>query len=140
MPDAILLKPEELNYWENAQMKTHPAEGARIVGKFGRLKDAVPLIRHHHERWDGEGYPDGVAGEDIPLEAAITGLAEAWDAMTTERPYRHALTAEQALAEIRAGSGTQFSPEVVDAFFRAAAHRPDDLGLDGPATAFLSAG
>ncbi len=139
VPDAILLKPEELNYWENAQMKTHPAEGARIVGKFGRLKDAVPVIRHHHERWDGEGYPDGIAGEEIPLEAAITGLAEAWDAMTTERPYRSALTTEQALAEIRAGSGTQFSPEVVDAFFRAAAHRPRELGLDGPATA-LSAG
>ena len=107
--------------------------------KFGRLKDAVPVIRHHHERWNGEGYPDGVAGEEIPLEAAITGLAEAWDAMTTERPYRHALTTEQALAEIRAGSGTQFSPEVVDAFFRAAARRPRELGLDGPATA-LSAG
>ena len=69
VPDAILLKPEALNYWENAQMKTHPAEGARIVGKFGRLKEAVPVIRHHHERWDGEGYPDGMAGEENPLEA-----------------------------------------------------------------------
>ena len=97
VPDAILLKPRELNYWENAQMKTHPAEGARIVGKFGRLKEAVPIIRHHHERWDGEGYPGRVAGEEIPLEAAITGLAEAWDAMTTERPYR-------ARADRRAGA------------------------------------
>ena len=117
-----------------------PGRGCANRRQVRPAKDAVPVIRHHHERWDGEGYPDGVAGEEIPLEAAITGLAEAWDAMTTERPYRHALTPEQALAEIRAGSGTQFSPEVVDAFFRAAARRPEDLGLDGPATAALSAG
>ncbi len=135
VPDAILLKPGELNYWENAQMKTHPAEGARIVGKFGRLKEAVPIIRHHHERWDGQGYPDGMAADEVPLEAAITGLAEAWDAMTTDRPYRAALSPEEAFAEVRVGTGTQFAPEVVDAFFQAAAHRPETLGLDGPAAA-----
>ncbi|HUK95339.1 MAG TPA: HD-GYP domain-containing protein [Gaiellaceae bacterium] len=134
VPDAILLKPEQLNFWENAQMKTHPAEGARIVGKFGRLKEAVPIIRHHHERWDGEGYPDGIVADEIPLEAAITGLAEAWDAMTTDRPYRSALSTQEALQGVRDGSGSQFSPEVVDAFFQAAANRPEALGLDGPAT------
>jgi putative nucleotidyltransferase with HDIG domain len=132
VPDGILVKPAKLDYWEYAQMKTHSAEGARIVGKFGRLREAVPIIRHHHERWDGSGYPDGLAGDTIPLEAAIVGLADAWDAMTTDRPYHRALTSEEALAEVRAGRGTQFSPVVVDAFFFAAALLPDQLGLDEP--------
>jgi HD-GYP domain-containing protein (c-di-GMP phosphodiesterase class II) len=113
-------------------MKTHSAEGARIVEKFGRLRDAVPIIRHHHERWDGNGYPDGLAGSAIPLEAAIVGLADAWDAMTTDRPYHRALSEAEALAEVRAGRGTQFSPVVVDAFMFAAALLPDELGLDEP--------
>jgi HD-GYP domain-containing protein (c-di-GMP phosphodiesterase class II) len=113
-------------------MKTHSGEGARIVEKFGRLREAVPIIRHHHERWDGSGYPDGLAEDAIPLEAAIVGIADAWDAMTTDRPYHRALTESEALAEIRAGRDTQFSPVVVDAFFFAAALRPDELGLDEP--------
>jgi putative nucleotidyltransferase with HDIG domain len=132
VPDGILVKPAKLDYWEYAQMKTHSAEGARIVGKFGRLRDAVPIIRHHHERWDGNGYPDGLAGSAIPLEAAIVGLADAWDAMTTDRPYHRALSEAEALAEVRAGRGTQFSPVVVDAFMFAAALLPDELGLDEP--------
>jgi putative nucleotidyltransferase with HDIG domain len=133
VPDGILVKPAKLDYWEYAQMKTHSAEGARIVGKFGRLREAVPIIRHHHERWDGGGYPDGFAGEQIPLEAAIVGLADSWDAMTTDRPYHRALSIEEAMGEIRAGRGTQFAPVVVDAFFAAAARRPADFGLDEPA-------
>src|SRR5919197_1727729 len=86
IPDAILVKPAKLDYWENARMKIRSAEGARIVGKLGRLRDTVPIIRHHHERWDGKGYPDGLATDEIPLEAAIVGLADSWDAMTTDRP------------------------------------------------------
>ncbi|HEX3687380.1 MAG TPA: HD domain-containing phosphohydrolase [Gaiellaceae bacterium] len=132
VPDGILVKPAKLDDWEYAQMQTHSAEGARIVGKFGRLREAVPIIRHHHEWWDGSGYPDGLAGDAIPLEAAIVGLADAWDAMTTDRPYHRALTGEEALAEVHAGRGTQFSPVVVDAFFFAAALLPDQLGLDEP--------
>jgi putative nucleotidyltransferase with HDIG domain len=132
VPDGILVKPAKLDYWEYAQMKTHSAEGARIVGKFGRLRNAVPIIRHHHERWDGRGYPDGISGAEIPLEAAIVGLADAWDAMTTDRPYHRALSIDEALVEIRKGRGTQFSPVVVDAFFSAAAHRGADLGFDEP--------
>ena len=77
------------------------------------------MIRHHHERWDGAGYPDGLAGLDIPLLATIVGLADAWDAMTTDRPYADALSDEVALEEVRGGRGTQFSPVVVDAFLRA---------------------
>ena len=129
MPDGILVKPDKLTYWEYAQMKTHSAEGARIVGKFGRLREAVPVIRHHHERWDGQGYPDGLAGDEILLEAAIVGLADAWDAMTTDRPYHRALTEEEAFAELSAGRGTQFAPDLVDAFFAVATRRPAEFGL-----------
>jgi HD-GYP domain-containing protein (c-di-GMP phosphodiesterase class II) len=99
-------------------MKHHPADGAKIVAKFGRLRDAVPLIRHHHERWDGQGYPDRLAADSIPLGAAIVGLADAWDAMTTDRPYHRALDPSEAEAELRSHRGTQFAPVVVDAFFR----------------------
>jgi putative nucleotidyltransferase with HDIG domain len=130
VPDGILVKPEKLTPWEYGQMKMHSAEGARIVGKFGRLRKAVPIIRHHHERWDGRGYPDGLATEAIPLEAAIVGLADAWDAMTTDRPYHRALDVDEALAEVRAGRGTQFSPLVVDAFLAVVARRPAELGLE----------
>ncbi len=140
VPDGILVKPDKLTYWEYAQMKTHSAEGARIVGKFGRLREAVPVIRHHHERWDGQGYPDGHAGEEILLEAAIVGLADAWDAMTTDRPYHRALATEEAFAELSAGRGTQFAPEIVDAFFAAATRRPAEFGLSEPAGGALRAG
>ncbi|MDP9231852.1 MAG: HD-GYP domain-containing protein [Actinomycetota bacterium] len=139
VPDGILVKPDKLTYWEYAQMKTHSAEGARIVAKFGRLREAVPIIRHHHERWDGEGYPDGLASEEILVEAAIVGLADAWDAMTTDRPYHRALTEEEAFAELSAGRGTQFAPEIVDAFFAAAARLPAEFGLSEPAGGALRA-
>jgi putative nucleotidyltransferase with HDIG domain len=138
VPDSILVKPAKLDYWEYARMKMHSAEGARIVGKLGRLRETVPIIRHHHERWDGKGYPDGLAGEEIPLEAAIVGLADSWDAMTTDRPYHRALTPDEAVAEIRDGRATQFSPVVVEAFLAAAAERPADFGL-GPVELALRA-
>ena len=118
VPDAILTKPAKLTEQEYALMKHHPADGANIVAKFGRLRGAVPLIRHHHERWDGSGYPDSLVGKAIPLGAAIVGLADAWDAMTTDRPYHRALDQQEAEAELRAHRGTQFAPAVVDAFFR----------------------
>jgi putative nucleotidyltransferase with HDIG domain len=119
VPDAILTKPAKLTQQEYELMKLHPADGANIVAKFGRLQGAVPMIRHHHERWDGGGYPDGLAGEAIPLGARIVGLADAWDAMTTDRPYHRALERNEAEAELRRNRGTQFAPSVVDAFFRA---------------------
>jgi len=116
VPDAILTKPARLTEEEFALIQQHSEAGARIVGNLGRLRDAVPIIRHHHERWDGRGYPHKLAGESIPIEAAIVGLADAWDAMTTDRPYHRALTVQEALAEIRSGRGSQFAPAVVDAF------------------------
>jgi HD-GYP domain-containing protein (c-di-GMP phosphodiesterase class II) len=132
VPDAVLLKPGKLDPAEYALIKLHAEKGAEIVGYLGRLRDAVPLIRHHHERWDGRGYPDGLAGDAIPAEAAIVGLADAWDAMTTDRPYARALTLEEAHAEIRAGRGSQFSPAVVDAFLAAARRRPAEFSRVTP--------
>jgi putative nucleotidyltransferase with HDIG domain len=129
IPDALLTKPGRLTDEEYELMKRHSAEGARIVAKFGRLRDSVPIIRHHHERWDGRGYPEGLAGDEIPLPAAVAGLADAWDAMTIERPYQRALTFDEALDEVRTCSGAQFVPVVVDAFFEAVRKRPDDFGI-----------
>jgi putative nucleotidyltransferase with HDIG domain len=127
VPDAVLTKPGRLNDAEFTLIKEHSEEGARIVGKLGRLHDAVPIIRHHHERWDGAGYPSRLSGDEIPLEASIVGLADAWDAMTTTRPYHRALTFEEAIAEIRGGRGTQFSPAVVDAFMAVMRTQPGSL-------------
>jgi putative nucleotidyltransferase with HDIG domain len=117
VPDAVLTKPGPLSPDEFDLIKRHPDDGADIVGHLGRLRDVLPFIRHHHERWDGAGYPEGLAADDIPLEAAIVGLADAWDAMTTERPYSRARTTEEAAEEILRARGTQFAPTVVDAFF-----------------------
>lgn len=135
VPDAVLTKPARLDSDEYELIKQHPAKGAEIVGKLGRLRDAVPLILHHHERWDGTGYPDGLASAEIPVEAAIVGLADAWDAMTTERPYDRALSLAEAHAEIREGRGGQFSPEVVDAFLDAARRQPADFSPETPVNA-----
>jgi putative nucleotidyltransferase with HDIG domain len=127
VPDAILTKPGKLTKQEYELMKLHPGDGAKIIAKFGRLQDAVPMVRHHHERWDGAGYPDELSAEAIPLGARIVGLADAWDAMTTDRPYHRALERHEAEEELRRNRGTQFAPMVVDAFFRALGreHIPD---------------
>ena len=127
VPDAVLTKPARLTEDEFDQIRKHSEDGARIVGKFGPLRATVPIIRHHHERWDGAGYPDRLASGQIPLEAAIVGLADAWDAMTTDRPYHRGLTLEEAFRELRNGRGTQFAPEVVDAFFAAQRRRPGEF-------------
>jgi putative nucleotidyltransferase with HDIG domain len=129
IPDVLLTKPVKFSEDEYELVKRHSSEGARIVSKFGRLRDCVPVVRHHHERWDGTGYPERLAGDDIPLLASIVGFAEAWDAMTIERPYQRALRNEEAFEEVRENRGTQFSPAVVDAFFAAVAKRPSDFGV-----------
>jgi putative two-component system response regulator len=121
VPDAILTKPAKLTDDEYELMKRHPADGAAIVAKFSRLQGAVPMILHHHERWDGRGYPDRLEADAIPLGARIVGLADAWDAMTTDRPYHRALDVREAEEELRTNRGSQFAPAVVDAFFRALA-------------------
>ena len=140
VPDAILTKPGSLTDDEWEQIRRHPADGAEIVGRLGWLRSTVPLIRHHHERWDGNGYPDRLAEEAIPVEAAVVGLADAWDAMTTDRPYRSALADDEAVLEIRRGRGTQFAPAVVDAFFAALAARPGDFAAVRPRVSALATG
>ena len=118
VPDAILGKPGKLTELEYAIVKRHPEDGAHIVGRLHQLREAVPAVLHHHERWDGQGYPLGLAEEQIPLEAAIVGLADAFDAMTTDRPYSEARPLRDAAEEIVRNRGTQFAPNVVDAFLR----------------------
>jgi putative nucleotidyltransferase with HDIG domain len=132
VPDSVLTKPGALDDGEFAIVQRHPGDGAEIVSHFSRLHEAVPLIRHHHERWDGKGYPDRLVGDEIPQEACVVGLADAWDAMTTDRPYRAALSIEQAAAEVRKCRGTQFAPAVVDAFFAAFRRRPALFEPDEP--------
>jgi diguanylate cyclase (GGDEF)-like protein/putative nucleotidyltransferase with HDIG domain len=118
VPDAILLKPSTLTDDEWSLMQRHSDEGARIIDRLGFLTDAVPAIRHHHERFDGTGYPDRLAGEDIPLGARIIHVADALDSMLTTRIYRAARPAHEALDELRRGAGSQFCPRCVTALER----------------------
>jgi HD-GYP domain-containing protein (c-di-GMP phosphodiesterase class II) len=116
VPDAILRKPGPLLSHEWEQMRQHPEIGSGMVGKIAFLAAALPVVRHHHERYDGAGYPDRLSGGHIPLEARIFALADTFDAMTSDRPYRAALTVEEAREEIKRCSGTQFDPIIVAAF------------------------
>jgi putative nucleotidyltransferase with HDIG domain len=118
IPDAILLKPASLTPDEWELMQRHAEEGARIIDRLGFLQDAVPAIRHHHERWDGTGYPDRLSGEDIPLGARIIHVADALDSMLTTRIYRAARPAAEALGELRGAAGAQFCPRCVGALER----------------------
>jgi diguanylate cyclase (GGDEF)-like protein/putative nucleotidyltransferase with HDIG domain len=113
IPDAILLKPDHLTDDEWALMQKHAEEGASIINRLGFLTDAVPAIRHHHERFDGRGYPDNLAGEDIPLGARIIHVADAFDSMLSTRVYRPARDHEDALRELQEHSGRQFCPRCV---------------------------
>jgi putative nucleotidyltransferase with HDIG domain len=117
--DRSLKKPSALTDEERREIEQHAAVGAEIVSRLEVYKQSVDTIRHHHERWDGTGYPDGLAGERIPLGARIIAVADAFDAMTSERVYRPAMAVEAAVAELRKGSGTQFDPQIVDLFAQA---------------------
>jgi putative nucleotidyltransferase with HDIG domain len=116
IPDAILYKPGALTDKERALMAQHPLIGAEIVRGIEFLGSAAEVVRSHHERWDGLGYPDGLAGEQIPLTARVFSVADVLDALTTERPYRPASTLRIARAMINEEAGTQFDPRVVEAF------------------------
>ena len=118
IPDSILLKDGKLEEKERAEMERHPEYGAEILTKAPSLLKYLPVVRHHHEWYNGTGYPDGLRGEEIPTTAAITSLADVYDAMTSDRPYRRALSKEEALRKIRELSGIQFSPELVKKFVR----------------------
>ncbi len=122
VPDAILDKPGPLSDGEWAFMHRHTIVGERILLAAPALADVAPLVRSSHERWDGGGYPDGLAGDEIPLGARIVSLCDAFDAMVTDRAYRSAMPVEEALAELDRCSGTQFDPAVVRAFLAVHAH------------------
>ena len=118
VPEAILYKPGPLDADERAIMERHPIWGADILERLPPLRHAIPVVRHHHERWDGGGYPDGLAGEGIPLAARIVSVVDAFDAMVSDRPYRQGLPIEEVCRNIDEGSGTQFDPRVAQAFLR----------------------
>lgn len=122
--DGSLKKPGELSNEERREIEQHPGVGADIVSRLEAYKQSIETIRYHHERWDGTGYPDGLEGERIPLGARIIAVADAFDAMTSDRVYRAALSIDDALAELRKGRGTQFDPQIVDLFETAMAARP----------------
>ncbi len=116
IPDSILRASGRLSDEDRATMEMHPVLGFAIVSKAPQLHDLLPGIRSHHERWDGAGYPDGLIGEAIPLMARILSIADSFDAMTSDRPYRKGLSTQYALGEIRAGAGTQFDPVLAETF------------------------
>ncbi len=117
--DAILRKPGKLSETEFEFMKTHTVKGAAMLDSMFSLVPMIPIVRHHHERWDGTGYPDRLAGAQIPLNARVVAVCDAFDAMTTHRPYRRAMAPEQAFLELIHKSGSHFDPGCVEAFLRA---------------------
>ena len=117
--DSVLLKEEKLSAEEFAEMQKHPLLGAEILAHIEQMKNVSRIMRAHHEKWDGSGYPEGLKGDAIPVHARIISVADAFDAMTTDRPYRDAADLETAAEEIRRFSGKEFDPEIVDAFLDA---------------------
>jgi len=124
--DEVLSKPGALDPDELAEIRAHPVEGLWLIVGVPELTPAHPYVLFHHERWDGDGYPTRRSGTDIPIEGRILAVADAFDAMITDRPYRRAMTIDDALGELRRGSGSQFDPEVAGALIEAVesgAHR-----------------
>jgi putative nucleotidyltransferase with HDIG domain len=127
VPENVLQKTGRLTAEEFEQMKRHPQIGARILRDIKQIEDIIPGVLHHHERYDGRGYPAGLAGERIPLMGRIICLADCFDAMTSNRTYRKALPLEVALTEIRRCSGTQFDPRLTESFLQVGAERYREL-------------
>jgi putative nucleotidyltransferase with HDIG domain len=133
IPDTIINKPGPLSDEEWALMKTHTIEGQRMLDRVGGvLREVGMIVRASHERWDGSGYPDGLAGAQIPREATIVAACDAFNAMTTDRSYRRARSAREAVAEMRACAGSQFAPDVVSALVRVVARSTPDVASAQP--------
>jgi putative nucleotidyltransferase with HDIG domain len=124
-PDSILMKKQPLDPWEIKAIKHHPEDGAEMLGKVKSLQKYVLPVRHHHEHYDGRGYPDGLKGDRIPLHSAIIAIADTFDAMTSTRPYRRAMSKAEALLELKKGARKQFHPDLVEAFLRVMEQRGD---------------
>ncbi|GIV77562.1 MAG: hypothetical protein KatS3mg050_1956 [Litorilinea sp.] len=140
IPEAILFKPDRLTPEEYRIVKDHVTIGADLLKEFQALHQLVPFVRHHHERYDGTGYPDRLAGEEIPLEARILGLADAVEAMASDRPYRRGMSVEEILAEVERHQGTQFDPQVVQAFRKLVETHGPDLVVNSANTAYARTG
>jgi putative nucleotidyltransferase with HDIG domain len=135
IPGHILNKPGMLSPEEfNGVMKGHVKVGANIIREIPFLKDLVPLVLHHHERYDGKGYPDGLRGEDIPVGARILSVADSFEAMTSDRPYRKALSLKTASHQLIISKGTQFDPYIVDFFIAMLKKKFPDTEITGPET------
>ena len=136
IPDSILSKPGPLDEREQQIMRTHPVIAEQLVSSVDGLSHLAPALRAEHERWDGTGYPDGLAGEQIPLASAICLACDAYHAMTSDRPYRRSIGHEQALEELRRGASSQFRPDVVEALLalldRGEGHRRPPRAVDEP--------
>lgn len=128
LPPEILYKPGKLTEEEYQLMKMHPILGERMIAPIKSLRHLCPIIRGHHERWDGKGYPDGLSGQAIPLGARIIAIADVFDALVAERPYKTGLPVERVKAILQEGRGTHFDPELTDAFGRVLARRYPELG------------
>jgi HD-GYP domain-containing protein (c-di-GMP phosphodiesterase class II) len=118
IPDAILDKPGRLNPQEMEMIKLHPVIGDQIIGKTRLFQSVADIVRHHHERYDGKGYPDGLRGDEIPLGARVVAVADAFDAMTSPRPYRPALDRAVAINELVRCCNSQFDSELVEVFVK----------------------
>jgi len=116
IPDSILLKPDKLTDDEYSEIKNHPSIGAHILGTASVFKEIIPIVKHHHEKYDGKGYPSGLKGEEIPYLARIAAIADTFDAMTSRRSYRNALDLQIVKDEIEKCKGTQFDPELANIF------------------------
>ena len=116
IPDSILLKTDKLSDDEYSEIKNHPTIGAHILGAASIFKNIIPIVKHHHERFDGRGYPSGLKGDEIPFLARITAVADTFDAMTSKRSYRNALDLQFVKEEIQRCKGTQFDPQIADVF------------------------
>jgi len=132
VPDAVLNKPTRLEPHERDLIEQHPANGERIGRTLGMHRLELEVIRHHHERWDGTGYPDKLAGDDIPLLARIMAVADVYDAVTSARAYREAWSHDDALALLRRGSGTAFDPRVAEAALRLLSDAPAAARVEHP--------
>jgi HD-GYP domain-containing protein (c-di-GMP phosphodiesterase class II) len=133
VPKEIINKPGPLTEDEWVVIKTHTIEGQRMLDRVGGLLSQVGrIVRSSHEKWDGTGYPDGLVGDEIPVGSAIVCCCDAFNAMTTDRSYRSAMTLDEAIDEVQANSGTQFSPAVVGALLRVLSEDPLTAGARGP--------
>ena len=127
IPDSILLKTTKLDDDEYSEIKNHPAIGAHILSNATIFQDIIPIVKHHHERFDGKGYPSQLQGENIPYLARITTVADAFDAMTSRRSYRDSLPLDVVIQEFQKNSGTQFDPEIAKAFLEILKTQPEEI-------------